>query len=74
MNKTKARIKSAYALLRALFSLLLAVSILNIKKLPNQVPIQWDGSGGVSSSIDKGHFLISIWIVYTAAILIDKLD
>lgn len=72
MYKTKARIKAAYAVLRALYSLLILVSIINIKKIPAQVPIQRNGNGGVSTSIEKGYFIISIWIIYTAVILIDQ--
>lgn len=71
MKKTS--FTKAYLFLRIAFSLLLVIGIINFKNLPDLIPIHWNGSGEVNNSIEKGHFLISIWIIYSATLLIDKI-
>ena len=63
----------AYRLLRVAFYLLTAIGIIKFKSLPDLIPIHWDGSGAVNNSIEKGHLLLSIWIIYSAILLIDKI-
>lgn len=63
----------AYRLLSVAFYLLTVIGIIKFKNLPDLIPIHWNGSGEVNNSIEKGHFLISIWIIYSATLLIDKI-
>lgn len=63
----------AYLFLRIAFSLLLVIGIINFKNLPDLIPIHWNGGGAVNNSIEKGHFLLSIWIIYSVILLIDKI-
>lgn len=71
MKKTD--FNKAYLLLRIAFSLLIIIGMINLKNLPDFIPIHWDGSGSVNNSIEKGHFLLSIWLIYSATILIDNI-
>lgn len=71
MKKTS--FTKAYLFLRIAFSLLLVIGIINFKNLPDLIPIHWNGGGAVNNSIEKGHFLLSIWIIYSVILLIDKI-
>ena len=71
MKKTS--LSKFYFLLRIGFSLLIVIGLINLKNLPDLIPIHWDSSGLVNNSIEKGHFLLSIWLIYSATILIDKI-
>lgn len=62
-----------YLLLRIGFSLLIVIGLINIENLPDLIPIHWDSSGAVNNSIEKGYFLLNIWLIYSATILIDKI-
>ena len=64
----------AYRLLKIGFYLLTVIGIIKFKNLPDLIPIHWDGSGAVNNSIEKGHLLLSIWIIYSATLLIDKIS
>ena len=64
---------NAYLLLKIAFYLLTIIGIINFKSLPDLIPIHWDSSGSVNNSVEKGHFLLSIWLIYSATILIDKI-
>lgn len=72
MKKTS--FNKAYRLLKIAFYLLTVIAIINFKNLPDLIPIHWNGSGAVNNSIEKGHFLLSIWIIYSATLLIDKIE
>ncbi|WP_416334957.1 DUF1648 domain-containing protein [Anaerococcus sp. DFU013_CI05] len=69
MKKTS--FNKANRLLKIAFYLLTVIAIIN---LPDLIPIHWNGSGAVNNSIEKGHFLLSIWIIYSATLLIDKIE
>ncbi|WP_394011179.1 DUF1648 domain-containing protein [Anaerococcus cruorum] len=71
MKKTS--FNNAYRLLRVAFYLLTVIGLINLKNLPDLIPIHWDSSGAVNNSIEKGHFLLSIWLIYSAIILIDNM-
>lgn len=71
MKKTS--LSKSYFLLRIGFSLLMVIGLINLKNLPDLIPIHWDSSGLVNNSIEKGHFLLSIWLIDSATILIDKI-
>lgn len=71
MKKTS--LSKFYFLLRIGFSLLMVVGLINLKNLPDLIPIHWDSSGSVNNSVEKGYFLLSIWLIYSATILIDKI-
>lgn len=62
-----------YLLLRIGFSLLIIIGLINFKNLPILIPIHWDGSGAINNSVEKGRFLLSIWLVYSATLFIDKI-
>lgn len=51
----------------------MVVGLINLKNLPDLIPIHWDSSGSVNNSVEKGYFLLSIWLIYSATILIDKI-
>lgn len=71
MKKTS--FTKAYLLLRIAFSLLLIIGLINLKNLPDLIPIHWDSSGADNNSIEKGYFLLNIWLISSATILIDKI-
>lgn len=71
MKKTS--LSKFYFLLRIGFSLLIVIGLINLKNLPDLIPIHWDSSGSVNNSVEKGYFLLSIWLIYSATILIDKI-
>lgn len=71
MKKTS--LSKFYFLLRIGFSLLIVIGLINLKNLPDLIPIHWDGSGSVNNSVEKGYFLLSIWLIYSATLLIDKI-
>lgn len=52
---------------------MLIITLINFNKLPSLVPINWNASGSVNTNIEKSHFLLSIWILYIATLLIDHL-
>ena len=60
-------------MLRVAFYLLTIIGIINFKKLPDLIPIHWDSSGSANNSVEKGYFLLSIWLIYSATLLIDKI-
>ncbi|MBM0046622.1 hypothetical protein JNO63_05895 [Anaerococcus sp. mt242] len=72
MKKTS--FNKAYRLLKIAFYLLTVIAIINFKNLPDLILIHWNGSGAVNNSVEKGHFLLSIWIIYSATLLIDKIE
>lgn len=71
MKKTD--FNKAYRLLRVAFYLLTVIGIIKFKNLPDLIPIHWDSSGSVNNSVEKGYFLLSIWLIYSATLLIDKI-
>lgn len=69
----KTRLSKFYFLLRIGFSLLIVIGLINLKNLPDLIPIHWDSSGSANNSVEKGYFLLSIWLIYSATLLIDKI-
>lgn len=64
---------NVYLLLRIGFSLLIVIGLINFKNLPDLIPIHWNETGLINNSIEKGHFLLCIWLVYTATVIIDNI-